>query len=49
VGRANGPGSEFANRAQNAYIEGFNDKFRDECLAEHWFESLKQARVEIAR
>ena len=34
---------------QNAYIESFNGKFRDECLNEHWFQSLKQARVEIAR
>ena len=29
---------------QNAYIESFNGKFRDECLNEHWFESLAQAR-----
>ncbi len=34
---------------QNAYIESFNGKFRDECLNEHWFESLSQARTEIAR
>lgn len=34
---------------QNAYIESFNGKFRDECLNEHWFQSLKQARAEIAR
>ena len=34
---------------QNAYIESFNGKFRDECLNEHWFESLAQARSEIAR
>ncbi len=34
---------------QNAYIESFNGKFRDECLNEHWFRSLAQARVEIAR
>lgn len=33
---------------QNAYIESFNGKFRDECLNEHWFETLAQARVEIA-
>jgi putative transposase len=30
---------------QNAYIESFNGKFRDECLNEHWFERLEQARV----
>ena len=34
---------------QNAYIESFNGKFRDECLNEHWFETLAQARTEIAR
>jgi hypothetical protein len=33
---------------QNAYIESFNGKFRDECLNEHWFETLAQARIEIA-
>jgi putative transposase len=34
---------------QNAYIESFNGKFRDECLNEHWFETLAQARHEIAK
>jgi len=34
---------------QNAYIESFNGKFRDECLDEQWFQSLWQARQEIAR
>lgn len=33
---------------QNAYIEPFNGKFRDECLNEHWFTSLAHARVLIA-
>ena len=33
---------------RNACIESFNGKFRDECLNEHWFETLTQARVEIA-
>ncbi len=32
---------------QNGYIESFNCKFRDECLDEHWFESLPQARIVI--
>jgi putative transposase len=32
---------------QNSYIESFNGKFRDECLNEHWFETLHQARVAI--
>ncbi len=34
---------------QNACIESFNGKFRDECLNEQWFETLAQARQEIAR
>ena len=29
---------------QNAYIESFNGRFRDECLNEHWFVSLAQAK-----
>ena len=33
---------------QNGYIESFNGKFRDECLNEHWFETLPQARTVIA-
>ncbi|AWV05777.1 hypothetical protein C9I47_0051 [Lysobacter maris] len=33
---------------QNGYIESFNGKFRDECLNEHWFTSLAQAREAIA-
>jgi hypothetical protein len=33
---------------QNGCIESFNGRFRDECLNEHWFETLHQARTEIA-
>ncbi|GHD56117.1 hypothetical protein GCM10007350_02600 [Jeongeupia chitinilytica] len=33
---------------QNAFIESFNGKFRDECLNEHWFCSLMEARIRIA-
>jgi putative transposase len=29
---------------QNAHIESFNGKFRDECLNLHWFRSLPHAR-----
>jgi putative transposase len=29
---------------QNAFIESFNGRFRDECLNQHWFVSLAQAR-----
>jgi putative transposase len=32
---------------QNAYVESFNGKFRDECLNEHWFADLKEAREKI--
>ena len=32
---------------QNAYIESFNGKFRDECLNEHWFLSIRHARTVI--
>jgi putative transposase len=29
---------------QNAFIESFNGRFRDECLNEHWFANLSEAR-----
>jgi putative transposase len=29
---------------QNAFAESFNGKFRDECLNQHWFLSMKEAR-----
>ena len=32
---------------QNAYIESFNGRFRDECLNEHWFTSVAHAQVVI--
>lgn len=32
---------------QNAYIESFNGRFRDECLNEHWFASMRHAQVVI--
>jgi putative transposase len=32
---------------QNAYIESFNGRFRDECLNEHWFTSVAHARAVI--
>ncbi len=32
---------------QNAYIESFNGRLRDECLNEHWFPSVLHARTEI--
>lgn len=33
---------------QNAFIESFNGRFRDECLNEHWFASLTEAQAVIA-
>jgi putative transposase len=33
--------------SQNAFVESFNGKFRDECLNEHWFDGLQDAREKI--
>ena len=33
----------------NAFIESFNSRFRQECLNEHWFLSLDDARVKTMR
>lgn len=33
---------------QNAYIESFNGRFRDECLNDHWFTSLAHARTVVS-
>jgi putative transposase len=30
---------------QNAFVESFNGKLRDECLNEHWFHSIEHARA----
>ena len=29
---------------QTAFIESFNGKFRQECLRQHWFRSLREVR-----
>src|SRR5581483_9014662 len=29
---------------QNGFIESFNGRFRHECLNQHWFENLDQAK-----
>jgi putative transposase len=34
---------------QNAFVESFNGKFRDECLNEQWFVSLREAKEKIER
>jgi putative transposase len=31
----------------NAYVESFNGHFREECLNQHWFETLAEAREAI--
>lgn len=33
--------------SQNAYIQSFNGRFRDECLNEHWFTSVPHAQTVI--
>lgn len=33
---------------QNAYVESFNGKFRDECLNESWFVSLEHAKAALS-
>jgi len=32
------------HKVENAYIESFNGRFRDECLNEHWFLTMAHAR-----
>jgi putative transposase len=33
---------------QNPYIESFNGRLRDECLNQHWFANLAEARQTLA-
>ena len=33
--------------AQNAYVESFNGRLRDECLNANWFTSLSDAKIKI--
>jgi transposase InsO family protein len=37
------PSIEPGKPNQNAYIESFNGRLRDECLNEHWFPGLLHA------
>lgn len=32
---------------QNVFVESLNGKFRNECLNQHWFRTLEQAKYEI--
>lgn len=34
---------------ENAFVESFNGRFRDECLNEHWFMNLHDARAKIEK
>jgi putative transposase len=34
---------------ENAYVESFNGQFRNECLNEHWFVSVADAKATIER
>ncbi|OMH39608.1 integrase [Motiliproteus sp. MSK22-1] len=34
---------------QNAFVESLNGKFRNECLNQHWFRSMKEADWEISQ
>jgi putative transposase len=34
---------------ENAFIESFNSRFRDECLNQHWFRTLPEAQACIER
>lgn len=46
----NGVVLDFSRRGKptdNAAIESFNGRFRDECLNVHWFESLEDASAKI--
>ncbi|MBW7057968.1 integrase core domain-containing protein, partial [Paracoccus bogoriensis] len=36
--------SDPPNPTQNAYIESFNGRYREECLNQHWFTSIDEAR-----
>lgn len=35
--------------ADNAFIESFNGRFRQECLKQHWFLSIEDAQLKIGQ
>jgi putative transposase len=48
VGLLNGVRLDFSRPGKptdNAFIESFNGRLRDECLNQHWFLSLDEARA----
>jgi len=38
---------QLGKSTKNAFVESFNGKFRDNCLNQHWFRSLDEAREMI--
>ena len=42
-----GAASSYGKPVQNAFVESFNSRLRDECLNEHVFLSLAEARATI--
>ena len=43
---------DFSRRGKptdNAIVESFNGRFREECLNTHWFESIQDAKEKIDR
>jgi hypothetical protein len=45
--RTRGVGERPGKPTDNAYIESFNGRFRQECLNEHWFLSLDDAQDKV--
>jgi len=39
--------SQSGKPTDNAYVESFNGRFRQECLNEHWFLSLEHVREKV--
>ena len=35
------------NPTDNAFVEAFNSRFRQECLNQHWFRNMKEAQTTI--
>jgi putative transposase len=49
---ANNVTLDFSRRGKptdNAIVESFNGRFREECLNTHWFESIEDAKEKIDR
>lgn len=47
----NGVVVDFSRRGKptdNAHVESFNGRLREECLNTHWFESIEDARIKLS-